>query len=61
MMFLTLGMARPVVTTLQVLVGDPRPDGHFGPKTRAEVIHTKVSTNPGYIPMELSARRRGRP
>lgn len=37
MMFLRQGSARPVVTTLQVLLGNAKPDGVFGPNTRALV------------------------
>ncbi len=47
MMFLKQGSVRPVVTTLQVLLGDQNPDGIFGPKTHVLVTKYQAAHRPG--------------
>jgi hypothetical protein len=47
MIFLRVGFVRPVVTTLQCLLGGIKADGHFGPKTLARVTEYQK----GHVPL----------
>jgi hypothetical protein len=50
MIYLQRGFVRPVVTTLQVMLQNVKPDGHFGPKTHARVLEYQRKHIPPLTP-----------